>query len=94
MTWYSLWLRAAFLAMEAQQVMWLRMMRLGAGGRMAEREAVRMISEKVAAAGAAGIDAAGAAARGMGAAAITGKTISGYRRRVRSNRKRLNRRRT
>lgn len=39
------------LAAESQQVIWLRTMRLAAGGAKAKSEARRMVSEKVLAAG-------------------------------------------
>ena len=39
------------LAAESQQAIWLRTMRLAAGGGKAKSEAIRMVSEKVQAAG-------------------------------------------
>lgn len=81
-------LQSALLAMEAQQVIALRLMKLALGGPAAKREAHRMVAEKAdAAAKAAGI-AAGAMARGApdgGADAV----VRMLRRRVRANRKRL-----
>jgi hypothetical protein len=75
--WYGL----AMLAAEVQQVMWLRMMRLGAGGRSAEREASRMVSEKFTA-------AAQASALLMRGGTPDG-VVKGYRRKVRANLRRL-----
>jgi len=76
------------LAMEAQQVIALRLMKLAAGGKAAKPEARRMVAEKVA--------AAQTAAGLMTAAALRGAPDGGadavvrmLRRRVRANRKRL-----
>ncbi|WP_245509100.1 MULTISPECIES: hypothetical protein [unclassified Mesorhizobium] len=49
--WFDLYLSA----LEAHQVIWLRTFRIARGGRSAEREAKRMITEKVEAAALAGI---------------------------------------
>ena len=78
---FKTWWNVGMLAAEAQQVMWLRCMRLAAGGAMASAEAQRMVSEKVAVAGpvAAGIL--------MGDSAV--KAVKRYRREVRANRRRL-----
>ncbi|RUV66052.1 hypothetical protein EOA78_35460, partial [Mesorhizobium sp. M5C.F.Cr.IN.023.01.1.1] len=70
-------------AMEAQQVIWLRTLRIAKGGKPAEREAKRMISEKIKAAGRAGtMFATGAPA---------GEVARMYRKKIRANRKRLSR---
>lgn len=53
---YNPWVDLCFSAMEAQQVIWLRTLRIAKGGKPAEREAKRMISEKIKAAGRAGTD--------------------------------------
>lgn len=81
---FKLWLDTFLLGLEAQQVIWLRTMKLAAGGKAAEHEARRMVTEKVAAAADAGLKiAAGAGAK---------RVISGYRGKVRANRRRLSRR--
>ena len=76
------------LGLEASSVIGLRLFRIAAGGPAAETEARRMVSEKVAAGaalqfkvltGGLGYSPAGAAAR----------TLAHYRRRVRANRRRL-----
>ena len=81
-------LQGMWLAMEAQQVIALRLMKLAMGGPAAKQEAHRMVAEKVdAASKAAGITVA-AVARGApdgGADAV----VRMLRRRVRANRKRL-----
>lgn len=87
----SLWLLWMTLAVEAQTVIWLRLMRIAAGGAAAEAECARMVSEKSAAALAAGSDAMLAAMAGRTAEAIARTTLAGYRRQVRANRRRLTR---
>ena len=88
--WLSVGLDAWSLGAEASAVMGLRMIRLAAGGAAAEAEARRMVTEKVEAAlalqalalsGGLGTTAHGAAA----------KSMAHYRRKVRANRRRLQR---
>jgi hypothetical protein len=45
---FKAWWDIGLLAVESQQVMWLRYMRLAAGGATASAEAQRMVSEKLA----------------------------------------------
>ncbi len=71
----------SMLAFEAQQAMWLRTLKLSAGGAAGDREAQLMVSEKVTAAGQA------ATKLMLGAAPIA--IIRGYRRKVRANVRRL-----
>jgi len=78
---FGFWFNMTMLGLEAQQVMFLRAMRLSMGGRQAEREASRMVSEKLVAAG----QAAVAVSRGASANAV----VSKYRRKVRANARRL-----
>ena len=86
--WGNPFMDAAMLAMEAQQVIALRMMKLAAGGPGAEAEARQMLEEKLA--------ATKTATTLMAAAAIQGRPDRGaddvvrmLRRKVRANRKRL-----
>jgi hypothetical protein len=79
--WWKLGLDATLLAMESQQVIGLRMAKLAAGGRAAEAEAHRMVSEKIA--------AANEAALLMAMGGSTAKVVAGYRRKVRANARRL-----
>ncbi len=81
-------LQAAWLAMEAQQVIALRCMTFALGGQVARKEAHRMVSEKT--------EAAMQAAGLMSAAILRGAPDAGaaevlhmLRRRVRANRRRL-----
>lgn len=71
----------SMLAFEAQQAMWLRGAKLASGGPEADREAERMVVEKV------------VAAQQAAAKMITGTTpigvVRGYRRKVRANVRRL-----
>ena len=79
------WLRLTrdvmLLGMETQRVMGLRWMKLSRGGRAAEAEAVRMVTEK----GNALAEAGMTLARGGSAATL----IRRYRTHVRSNKRRL-----
>jgi hypothetical protein len=71
------------LAGEAQQVIWLRTMKLALGGAKAEREAKLMVSEKIASAQIETLKLM------MGGSLET--TTRNVRRKVRANRKRLSR---
>ncbi|RWE12441.1 MAG: hypothetical protein EOS61_14960 [Mesorhizobium sp.] len=74
--WFDLYLSA----LEAQQVIWLRTLRIARGGKLAEREAKQMITEKVEAAALAGA---------LFVTGSVGKVAGVYRRKIRANRKRL-----
>jgi hypothetical protein len=87
----SLAVNSALLGVEAQQVIALRMLRLAAGGAAAKTEMQRMVSEKMIAAAAAATDAATAGLTGKSGPAIAHQAIRGYRKRVRANKRRLNR---
>ncbi|MGX1787036.1 hypothetical protein ACWIGM_09880 [Bosea sp. NPDC055332] len=71
----------SMLAFEAQQSMWLRTIKLCAGGSAADREAKLMVDEKVSAA----MQAAGTLMSG----AHPGAVVKAYRRKVRANVRRL-----
>lgn len=79
----KIWNDMFMLGVEAQQVVWLRAMRIAAGGKAGEREAIRMVAEKATAAGEAALSLAGG--RSMEG------LVRGYRRKVRANRRRLSR---
>ena len=89
--WLRLWLDLWRLGAEAQSVMALRLMRLAAGGAVAQREAIRMVTEKGTAAGSAGLVAVTALATGKSQQAAGRKALSQYRKRVGANRRRLSR---
>jgi hypothetical protein len=69
------------LAGEAQQVIWLRTMKLALGGAKAEREAKLMVSEK--------INSAQVEALKLMMGGSLDSTTKNVRRKVRANRKRL-----
>ena len=75
------WIALTSVAVESQQVMWLRTLKLMAGGPMADREALKMVTEKV--------EAAQQTASGLMLGAKPDSVIRGYRRKVRANRRRL-----
>ena len=88
--WLRLGRQAWMLGADAATVVALRSMKIAAGGAAADTEARRMVSEKI------------AAARELQAKAFTGalgftlpgavdKSLKHYRRKVRSNRRRLSR---
>jgi len=79
----STFFNLAMLAAESQQVIWLRMLKLSAGGPHASAEIRRMGSEKMVAAGQTVVGA------------LSGhsfdRTVRRYRKKVRANRRRLSR---
>jgi hypothetical protein len=87
--WFALSSEAALLGLEAQHVIGLRLMRLAAGGALAESEAGRMVAEKVEALGEAQAAAAIAAMKGGNSNQVAKKALGVYKKRIRSNRRRL-----
>lgn len=86
--WFRLGSAAAMLGMDASHVIALRTMALATGGRAAEREARRMVDEKIKAAHALqALAMAGTLGRTPHRAAT--KVISHYRKAVRANKRRL-----
>ena len=86
--WVQLGLQTATLGWEAAQVAALRMAKLTAGGAAADAELERMVSEKVEAV----LDVQALAisgALGFTAPRVASRTLAHYRRKVRSNRRRL-----
>jgi hypothetical protein len=79
--WVKFAVDAQLLTLEAQQVIAMRMMKLSLGGTKGAKEARRMVSEKVFAAGEAGFRLA----KGGSGHSI----VRHYRRKVRANRRRL-----
>ncbi len=89
-TWPELAVEGWMLGAEMSMVIWLRSLRMMSGGKLAEREAQRMVSEKVTAAMtlwpaimAGGMD--------QSAEDATGRALAHYGKPVRANRKRLSR---
>lgn len=86
--WFRLGSAAVTLGMDASHVIALRTVALAAGGKAAEREARRMVDEKVKAAHALrALAIVGALGRTPHGAAT--KAISHYRKAVRANKRRL-----
>ena len=81
---YKFWFDTAMLMAEAQEVVALRLMKLARGGRAAEAEARRMVSEK--------IDAAAEATWALAMGAEPAQIVNRYRSHVDANRRRLSRR--
>jgi hypothetical protein len=86
--WLTLGFDAWQLALEANTVIGLRMMKAAAGGPAAELEASRMVTEKVAAAFDLQAQLVSAVLTGAHAGAPS-KAVAMYRRKVRANRRRL-----
>jgi hypothetical protein len=82
---FKSWHNLAMLAAESQQVIWLRTMKLAAGGPKAKREARRMVSEKVV--------AASAEAGRLMMGATPDSVVKRYRRKVKANLRRLSKQR-
>ena len=80
---FKFWYDATMLSLEAQRVIGLRMMKLAGGGKNAQAEASRMVTEKFAASM---VAAATLMSGGSGEA-----VVAQVRRRVRSNSRRLSR---
>jgi hypothetical protein len=87
--WFALSRQTAQLAWEAQGVMALRLMRMGAAGGRGQTEVRRMVTEKVAALAEAQAAAAAATVGGGGSHHVAKKVLGVYRKRVRGNRRRL-----
>jgi hypothetical protein len=79
----SSFLNLAMLGMESQSVIWLRLMKLAAGGPAAMAESDLMVTEKMAAAQKAGWQ--------LMWGASPDSIVTGYRRTVRANKRRLSR---
>jgi len=80
---FKFWYDATMLSLEAQRVIGLRMMKLAGGGRNAQVEASRMVTEKIAETMAVAVTLMSG---GSGHA-----VVAQVRRRVRSNSRRLSR---
>jgi len=89
--WFALTFKAMQIGFDAQNVIFLRMMRLSAGGARGQSEARRMVSEKIAA----GVEAQAVAVSGMITGhkdtVVAGQVLRGIQKRVRANKRRLSR---
>ena len=87
--WFSVSSQTAMLALEAQSVIALRLMRIAGGGALARSEATCMVTEKVQAFGEAQAVAAVGSVTGRNRRHIAKKVVGVYKKRVRGNRRRL-----
>lgn len=89
--WFGIGLHAWSLGLEASTVMGLRTLKIAQGGARGRAEARRMVSEKVEAATALQLRAL---TGGLGAtpASASARAIAHYRRKVKANQRRLNKR--
>jgi hypothetical protein len=85
------WMEAARFGADTHNVMALRLMKLARGGPHAGPEAIRMVSEKVAAFHESHGAMMGALVSGSSLDAAAAKAYGPYRRAVRANRRRLTR---
>lgn len=88
-SWFTLVSKTVFLGFQAQNVIALRLIRLAAGGTPSQAEAVRMVTEKVAALAEVQIIGATAAITGQSADVTAVKILRKYKKRVGANRRRL-----
>lgn len=89
-TWPELMVEGWMLGAEMSAVMWMRSLRIMAGGPLAQREAQRAVSEKLSA-GMTLFPAIMAGGIGQSAEEATARAITHYRALVRANRRRLSR---
>jgi hypothetical protein len=86
---FSMFFDISRLAVEANMVVGLRMMKLAAGGPKAATEAQLMVAEKMRIAGVVAVENAMSLATGRSVEAVHKSTVAKYTRAVRANRKRL-----
>jgi hypothetical protein len=89
---WNAYIRAAQVGWDANVVAAMRVMRLAVGGALAQREAQRMVAEKVTANAEAQAAAITKMLMGGRMAAATKSASAVYQRKVRANRRRLTRR--
>ncbi len=85
------WIDAGRLALDAQSVIAMRVMRLASGGPLVAAETQRMTTEKIGTPAAAQLAGALALASGKGAGIAAKRAMTPIRRRVQANRRRLSR---
>ena len=87
--WWHAYIRAAQVGWVSYVVVAMRLMRLAVGGALAQREAQRMVAERVTVLAEAQTAAAAKMITGRGMAAATKSASAVYRRKVRANQRRL-----
>ncbi len=90
MDWSRLALEGSMLWAEMSMVIWLRSLRMMTGGKLAEREAERMVSEKIAASWAF-LPAMMASGMAQSPEMLTSRALAFYGKPVHANRRRLSR---
>jgi len=90
--WFDVALKAIQLGVEAQSVIALRMVRLAAGGALAQSETQRMVTEKFAAVAEVQTAVAAGFLNGHEDHVVASKALGAFKRRVRANKRRLSRR--
>jgi hypothetical protein len=89
--WLALTFKAMRVGIDAQNVIFLRMMRLSAGGARGQSEAARMVIEKIAASVEVRATAVSGMITGRKDTVVAAQVLRGLRKRVRANKRRLSR---
>ncbi len=89
--WIALTFKAMQIGMDAQNVIFLRMLRFSAGGARGQSEARRMVSEKIAASVEAQATALSGIVTGRKDTVVARELFRGLQKRVRANKRRLSR---
>ena len=89
--WFDVALKAIQLGVEANNVIALRMVRLAAGGALAQNEAQRMVMEKFAAVAEMQTTVAAGLLNGHEDHVVATKALGAFKKRVRANKRRLSR---
>jgi hypothetical protein len=90
-SWFTLSMQMMKLGMESQMIILQRLSRLQMGGPVAQREAVRMVTEKATTAAAETFAMSMALASGESPQSALESTVRSYRKKVAANRRRLTR---
>ena len=90
---FQLALNSWMLGAEAANVVWLRSMRMWGGGALAQREAQRMVSEKMQANATLPLALWPLVGKGASGEELVSQTLAHYSKPVRANRRRLTRKR-
>ena len=88
---WTLWREGWQLGLDAQRVIAMRLLRISAGGAVADAECRRMVSEKLVAALAAQTAAFTALSSGKGVSTATARALAPVKQTVRANHRRLSR---
>ncbi len=89
LSWWQLAFETSQMAFEAQEVVAMRLMKIGRGDAAASAEAQQMVVEKTLAIGEAWMAATGAAMRNGSPESVAAAFLRPYRKRERANKRRL-----